>query len=357
MSRLFLPSVLAWSICLVGLASHPHAKSCFAADEAQFDVPPVVACRDITTADFQLHNPGQRLWEAKLSVSVLARKAAEGRITQLLVRIDNPRRALRVVDYAPHTALTTEVQGVVRREHHAESTRSFDFHLKGGVPGIGEGAASGSARDRKTTDEHYERLPPLKLSVASGTTQRGSGVYFKLKPTPRTTLEGSHDFTLWFAAAETWSGDHLRVRCEAFAREPALVPSLDESVPWGDQDFVTALYRSGDEAGRAAAESLVRAEGNLRWAVAQNRRSLAEKREGDVVKELTTLWSGRDTRLPSGWFELLVYGPPDAAQVTVARLPTPVRTAAERYLTAKRRLTAEKADYTVAKIERLPPVD
>lgn len=338
-------------ILLVGLLARPA----WAGDAAKFDVPPLAACRDITTPDFQWHYPGQRLWETKINVSLLSRQVDEGRISQILVRIDNPRRVLRVVDYAPRTTLTTDVQGTLRRDHHSESTRNLDFAVRGGLPGF-SGEASGSARSRQTTDEQVERLPALSLLVASGTMQRGSGVYFKLKPSTRSTLEGSHEFTLWLAAPENWCGDFLRVRCEAFARESTLVPSLDESVPWGDQDFALALYCTGDEAGRKAADAFVRAEGTLRYVVMQNRRALAQRRDGDVVKEIATLWSGRDARLPSGWFEQLIYGPLESANVTILRLPEVVRPAAERYVAARKQLTTRRTGDSVAKIERLPPV-
>lgn len=341
---------------IVGGAAGTAATS-FATEEARFDLPPVVACQDVTTVEFQHRHPGERLWEARLNLSVLARHADDVRMSQVLVRIDNPRRALRVVDYAPRTTLVADVQGTIRREHHAESSRTFDFHVKGGVPGFGEGEARGASRDHQTTDETYERLPPLALQVASGTTQRGAGVYFKLKPTTRSTLEGSHELTLWLAAPEKWAGDHLRVRCEAFTREATLIPSLDETVPWGDQDFAIALYREGDEAGRAAAESLVRAEAKLRRSVVQHRRALSARSGGDVVKDLATLWSGRDSRLPPGWYEQLVYGPPTVAPATLDRLPAPVREAAENFVLAKRKLAAPRADQAVARIERLPPVD
>lgn len=351
---------LGWWACLSLFCVGAWAPAVQAGDSTQFDVPTTVACRDVTTAEFQWQHPGERLWEARLDLSVLARPAAEGRLSQLLVRMEFPRRALRVVDYAPRTTLASQVQGAIRREHQAESSRTFDFHVRGGAPGIGEGQASGSSRSRSTTNESYEQLPPLKLCVASGTTQRGTGVYFKFQPTPRTTLEGAHELTIWFAAPSAWSGDLLRVRCEAFARDTSIVASLDETVPWGEQDFVTALYRAGDEPGRRAASGVARAEIELRAAIARHRRELAERREGDVVRELAALWGARDQRLPVGWFEQLIYGSSDGSRSTLDRLPLAVRVAADRYLAARRQLSAPRDAWVVRNepaVERLPPVE
>lgn len=351
--RSSLAGVLATSVLF---ASASMTSIASASDSPQFDVPPIVAAREVTTAEFAQANPGQRLWEVKLAVSVLARPAEDAKLAQLLVRIDSPRRSLRVVDFAPRTTLASDVQGTIRRERHAESNRSFEFHVRAGLPGIGDGAAQGSSNAHETIDEQSERLPPLTLCIASGTTNRGSGAYFKLKPTPRTTLEGAHEFTLWVASPDAWTGDHLRARCEMYAKEPMLVSNASSTVAAGGQDFVVAVHRMGDVDGLRAAERLMRAENDLRRAVALNRRELAKSREGDLVREFAALWNGRDPRLPNGWFEQLVYGPPLTSSTTLDLLPEPVRQAAQRYATAKHELiTTRRA--TTNQIVRLPPLD
>jgi hypothetical protein len=127
--------------------------------------------------------------------------------------------------------------------------------LPGPSAGIGQ---------KKTSSVKVELLPPLEAVAASGTLARGSAVFFKLKATPRTPLEGTKEYALVLSVPANWRADYLRVRCEAEGIRRSMFSSQGERVSSGQRDFVVALYQEGDEEARSIAENFSRREAAAR---------------------------------------------------------------------------------------------
>src|SRR5688572_13932330 len=68
-----------------------------------FDMPLVIACRDVTSPEFAAANPSHRLVEARFEISALLLAGQERDLTQVFIKIDSPPRSLLVVDYLPKT--------------------------------------------------------------------------------------------------------------------------------------------------------------------------------------------------------------------------------------------------------------
>jgi hypothetical protein len=114
-------------------------------------------------------------------------------------------------------------------------------------------------------------LPPQETVLASGTVQYGHGVFFKLKPSTQTTLEGKKSFSAIFAVPRGWRGGCLKVQCQALGLDRGIVPNLDREVPSGLATFYLALYLAGDDQAESLAQRLGVREQKLLDALAQYR--------------------------------------------------------------------------------------
>ena len=144
---------------LVGAASAETAEA--AAPRVHFDMPLVVACRDVTSPHFAAANPSHRLVEARLAISTLLLDGKEQDLTQLLIRIDSPQRTVTVVDYLPKTLHESRLAGPIGITKTDEKSASIGINLAGKyepLTTIGGNAGLG----RKDTDcVKYDLLPPL----------------------------------------------------------------------------------------------------------------------------------------------------------------------------------------------------
>lgn len=189
----------------------------FTAGQARvgFDAGYLVHCRDVTPAKSKLRNTQQRLIEAKVPVSVRMLAGHETEITDLLFEVTSPEGRIRFADFSPKTQLETSISGKIKVESSTETSRLIG--LNANIPLIyGATAAEDlSASHKNTSKESSTKLPPKNAVLVSGTMQNDHGIFFKLKPSTQSALEGIHDFTFTFVAPENWSGDWLLLNCRA----------------------------------------------------------------------------------------------------------------------------------------------
>ncbi|MEM9659599.1 MAG: hypothetical protein AAF961_14665, partial [Planctomycetota bacterium] len=145
----------------------------------------------------------------------------------------------------------------------SEASHDLGFSLGGEVPGpIGGVVAhvtpsinSGLGK-REVVTEKLTQLAPKHVVVASGTVDEEHGVFFKLRPTPQTTIEGVHEFTVQFLVPAKWRADAVRVKCQASGVQKFLW--VKQQKVWASENRKVALYMAGDEQARIAAERHMR---------------------------------------------------------------------------------------------------
>lgn len=337
------PASFCFALLLAALASGwgpaatlgPSTASA-AVPKVHFDAAYAVPCRDVTPPDFAQLNPHERLVEARVSISSLIKSGSEDDLAEFFYRMVSPQRTLEIVDYLPKTTLATDIAGNISIEDKRERSASLGVSVSAGFPhALNAGANTGlGTKNGKTV--HYEKLPPLESLTAAGTLYRGSGVYFKLRPSTRTSLEGGNEFVLMLRVPIQWRADYLQLDCQASGWKRGPVRALDERITSGAAGFLVALYLEGDDAARDAALELTAAEGKLRRAAAE----IAEPRPpASLAGRFGQMLSGGDTGLPEDWLEQLV-GSRDGSENRrlLAQLPAPVRETAIRYLVARNRL-------------------
>ncbi len=331
------PFAIGAVLSLVALAFAQPASA--DAPQVQFDVAPMVACRDVTPPEFSQINPDERLIEARFQISALLRGGNENDLTEFLYLIDSPQRSMAVEDYLPKTTLATDVVGSVGIDRRDEDSVTNGIKVDGDASTYLK--ANFTRARTKTNGERvqYERLPPLELLSASGTMSRGAAAYFKLKPSPRTSLEGAKDFVLILRVPALWRGDYVRLRCDAVGYDRGVVRQFDESKHCGRGEFYVALYAEGDLPAKQAAAAVVDTERHFRMTVSQSRQAIGEKRYPTPVHRLGSLLSVSEPKIPDAWFQDILRNPAENNLARYERhLPEGVRESAKRYQTAQKKL-------------------
>jgi hypothetical protein len=95
----------------------------------------------------------------------------------------------------------------------------------------------------ETAVEKMNRLPPKHAVVVSGTSSEGRGVFFKLKRSSQTSLEGVHDLSVTFVVPPEWRGGDVRVGCSARGRRKVLW--LEQPATLGGAAGIVRVYAPG----------------------------------------------------------------------------------------------------------------
>lgn len=182
-----------------------------------FDVPRSLTCRDVTTDLFRAERPGQRLVEVETPVSLLLLHGEPGRLQDVVIEIDGTASGLQVHDYSPKTALATELADPIELKRTTATNQTLGASLGASIAAdvaLTPTLSGGTTKSQSST-EIRNKLPPKQAIVVSGTTGGRAGVYYKLRPSTQSTLEGERTFKVTFIAPEDWSGGRVEVRCVA----------------------------------------------------------------------------------------------------------------------------------------------
>ncbi|QDT67691.1 hypothetical protein MalM25_05920 [Planctomycetes bacterium MalM25] len=185
--------------------------------EVAFDVPASLVCRDVTTDAFRATHPGERLVEVETPVSLLLYHGEAGKLDDVVVTIDGADAGLRVHDYTPRTELASELAEPIEVKRTESTDKSIGASLGGKLAGdvaLTPTISAGASKIESST-QRENRLPPKQAVIVSGTTGGRSGVYFKLRRSTQSTLEGERTFKVTFAAPLAWDGGAIRVHCLA----------------------------------------------------------------------------------------------------------------------------------------------
>ena len=308
-----------------------------------FDVAGLVECHDVTTIEFARVHPRERLLEARLPISTLITGDDAHELTELFYRVDSPEGTVRFVDYFPKTTLTSEYAGNVGIEEKQEQHSNAGLNATGAYGPISATTATLSAGDKTANCRRYELLPPLEAVAASGTVDRENGVYFKLRATNRTSVEGSQEVVVILCVPSNWRADYVMVRCQAFGKQRQLPFMPYETQLRGQGNFVVGLYSSGDEAAQATAAAFLHTESHLRRVAAKHREEIERRSAPTAVHELAVHLSVKQPRIPESWLEQVLAGRERETTKFMGYLPAPVRESAMDYFAVRRRLRGMNA--------------
>ncbi|MBL9091310.1 MAG: hypothetical protein JNL96_08810 [Planctomycetaceae bacterium] len=220
----------------------------------QFDVPDRIECRDVTPEKCAAIHPHHKVIEAKFRISADIVEGDEKSIVDLTYLISSPKMRLKVLDYLPNTTL--ESRYADDRIEVADFTEDTDMVAQEARVAytIFSLSAVKNQITRKTEQNQYQRIAPKALVLASGTMNRGHGVFFKLRPSNDASLEGSKEFSFLAIVPKNWRGDWCTFACSARANKKTLFGT--SVVEAGASKIDVGLYLCGDEEAGALASRL-----------------------------------------------------------------------------------------------------
>jgi hypothetical protein len=236
-----LAGLACWSLML------PARTKAAPPPRVEFDVAPTVACRDITPYDFAAAHPTERLIEVPLTISSLIRQGSERDLVEFMYRIECGSGPARMVDHLPRTEVATSIVGPIEVEKKDEKSANIGLGAASSheawLPQISGSAAAGA---KTGTSLKYALLPRKELLAASGTFNRERGVFFKLRPSSQTSLEGARQFIVVLRVPRAWRADELHIHCQALGLRRGPIWPLSSRTDCGSASFRIGLYERGD---------------------------------------------------------------------------------------------------------------
>ncbi len=224
-----------------------------------FDFGRTAECAEVTSGDGNEVFPDEKIIELKLRVSLHLLSGSMDDVQEVRIEISDRDGRMRVRSFSPITRLESDLSEDIRWTKTTESAKSFGASLGARAPvPLGEvvghvtpSVNSGLSR-RDVVTETQKRVAPKHVVVASGTIDQEHGVFFKLRGSPQTSLEGVHALSVRFVVPENWRGDVVRVRCRATGKEKFLW--FQQQATWATIRAPVVLYLAGDSEARKAAQ-------------------------------------------------------------------------------------------------------
>lgn len=304
-----------------------------------FDMAPIAVARaaeaESTTAS---PLPGQRLLSVSLRLSSLVQSPQPPTIDQLMIHVYCVDPAVTIADYTPRTELSSEVAGTVDVHQTEESSKHLGFSIDAAQGHALRGNLGGDAGSKDTQTLKYQKLAPLQVALASGTTHRGRGAYFKFRATTQQVIEGDKRITLTLCVPDGWRGGQLDVHISADKLHRSLPGLEPESRTVGGARFVVTTFTDGDEAMLRAVQGLTGAERKLRELADQYAQAILRRSTPNLWQQVAVAFDLGEPPVAADWLHRVLLGQVDTdLHLQLRRLPVDVRVAILDYQEARQR--------------------
>ncbi len=235
-----------------------------------FDLPPAIECRDVTPDDFRQVHPTLKVVEGTLRISARVAQGAEDQIVDFLYVIEGPSNSMRFQDYLPNTFLESVVADdliAITTGSENASGGGLEAHVVYKPVNVG---GELSHNEKKSESSCYKKIVPRELVLASGTTNREHGVFFRLRPSRTASLEGAKEFTFLATVPVAWRGDLCTIECTARAKKSSFLSS--SIAPAGAARALVPLHLVGDAEAAELARTFRRAQQDYAAALAARER-------------------------------------------------------------------------------------
>lgn len=320
----------------------------------QFDLPP------IAVAKAEGEDRNEITFELRLSSMIVSPDAPS--VHQWLVQVQPRDRSTWIVDYSPRTEAASEMASPIQIKNTTEEGNSMGIGLDGAYGHLARFHAAADQSQKQIQSVQFDRVAPVQAVTASGTINRGRGVYFKLRWTAQQVLEGEKSFRVTLRAPSHWRGGLVDVSVLAQGDRKSFAWER-ETTTMGAANFVVAVYREQDEPAETLAQSLAESEYALRILAAKQRVADSDSHSlPSMLRQVATkLDLDFDRRDSQPWLQRLLSGRADPhLDKQISRLPMPIRLAVLDYIDlrndflALNRQSAEEsveifADHTASK--------
>jgi hypothetical protein len=221
-----------------------------AAPNVEFDFARAIACVDVTRMSSVGDYANLRLVQLTLPVSVRFHGLTMDDVEEIDIEINGAAHGLRVYDFAPSTQLASDVARPIETTTTTKRARSLEGTLGGALPvpyaevvaHVSPSINAGISGSEVAT-EKMNRLPPKRAVVVSGTSSEGRGVFFKLKQSSQTSLEGVHGLSVTFVVPAGWRGGEVQIACSARGQRRVLW--IKQAATVGEETGTVRLHLTG----------------------------------------------------------------------------------------------------------------
>ena len=303
----------------------------------KFDVPAILAAPlDPAGLAAQGATEDDQLLQVVIPVSSEIRTQSKQSIDAFRFDVFWNEIAYPVQDYSPKTQTVSEVQGEISTETTKETKSGFGLRLNADLQSIVSGESSAEKGTTDSVTKKFKQLPNQSVLVASGTSHRGTGVFFRFHRSSQTVLEGGRDLMAQFVVPPDWRAGVLRVNC--FAIGTTNVFGGWENPFETSRTFVVPVYRQGDLQAKAAAVKFAEAEQRLRLAWLRHQGSRPKSKPLPFSAFLVST-GGDSNRLPQQWAHLLIQtGNDEYLEKYRSQLPRNLQTSADNFVAARQAL-------------------
>lgn len=337
-SNIFLSTQFALAM-LLSLAT--FGKSSAASPPAvSFDAPAIVVAEPLDASVHNAPTTGGTFLRLKLTVSTMISPDYRGNVDEVVVSIDCPSLALRVLDFWPKTEMYSQVQGTITVANEMQKNQNYAFNISGGYEPFARGTASGDYRSQQQVHENYQRQPPMQLLTSSGTVNRGYGVFFKFRPGPAPVLEGDREIALLVEAPAGWRADLLHVHMQAVGQASNGFGGI-EMQNLGATELWTAVHLSGDQQAAQMARRYMNTEQAVRRMADTNSQAIQHRSLPTVFHKVGAAFDVVQPKIPTNYLQDILFNlNVKYFNDATAKLPVDMRVAALDYWDERSKLMA-----------------
>lgn len=175
---------------------------------------------------------------------------------------------IQIVDYAPRTETDSELSTGIDTKSSTEKSTSLGFGLTFDYNQLANLRGAGDQATKKQKTVQFQTKATRQAKIASGTINRGKGVYFKWMRTAEQVLDGEKEFQFTLKTPNHWRCGTICLTVIASGSEKQF---NFQSASWQhhatelqSQEFVIAIHREADKQASEAALKLSEQEQKLR---------------------------------------------------------------------------------------------
>lgn len=274
----------------------------------QFDVQPLAPAINVDLNAIHRQMPSSRLVQVKLDVSTIVPPEFQGTMEEAMIKFVTRQPSVQIADYWPRTEMYSSISTPVSVAEDYDRVRQASIQAAGGYPGVGSAHGQAYFHDNIHRDVQYQEQPPMSLLTAAGTIDRRSGVYFKLRSSPQTVLEGSRTFVLTLEVPVQWRGDVLEFQALAYGKKNS--DSNQTRKLLGQERFLVALFSEGDQEAAECAMNFVNQQSRLRNVAEQFAGNIEKRAYPTPVHKLGQALDIYQPLVPRDYLELWIFGHP-----------------------------------------------
>ncbi len=302
-----------------------------------FDLPAVVVAERIDPAVVDQPMTGGKLVRLRIPISTYVPSTLRNSASEYTVVIGCPDRSMRVVDFWPKQQMYSRVDGNVQISNSTQSNRHIDLDGTGNLPPFAQAALKAGYQTKTETTKTFDQRPPMQVLSSSGTTQRGSGVFFKFHSGPSSSLEGVRDIAILAEVPQQWRADLVHVSMQARNGPNG---SLTRTKTIGNNRLWMATHQEGDSVAAAQATRYVHQERSLRAMAARLSTEIEKTAMPTILHRVGAALELYDRRIPKDYLSLVIFSDRNRFRDNPAtnRLPVDLRVAVLDYWDERERL-------------------